>query len=986
MGPAVSCCSPSPVLALGDQSALVKCSSPHHLQMALLNVRSLRNKTFLVNDIITSHKLNCIFLIETWLDSSGNYELLEASPSDFSFAHCSRSHQKGGGVAALFSHVLPCKTVSFGTFSAFEYLALRQSNNFLIVTVYHPPQYRAGFISEFGDFLSNIVTRYDCILISGDFNIHVDNMADSFAIQFTDLLTSFEFIQHISAPTHSHGHTLDLVISKGLEISINGTLDVGFSDHLCIFFSVSWPTTRYVSGVKTLLRRRIREDTSDRFIITFNAARSCDLSQVSVMPTPISPMGSVCDSAVSPCCDTLVNSFNSSVTCIMDSIAPLQIKTILGKRRSPWRTSQNISTFKRTCRFYERKWRKSKLQADFVNYKNHILMYNGELKKARRQYFSQIIAENSNNSKILFNTIDKLINPPLTIPTELHSVEKCNEFATFFSEKILTIRSNIKIPSHTDASYLFPSRSLLVSSACLPSFTPIHQGELGEIVQQLGSATCSLDPLPTKLLKQVFSCLASDILNIVNTSLLSGTFPSCLKHALVTPLLKKHTLDPLACESYRPISNLPFLCKILEKVVYKQLYSYLSHNTLFDAYQSGFRVNHSTETALVRVINDFKIATDNHKVSVLVLLDLSAAFDTVDHTILIQRLQDLIGIRGTALAWISSYLNGRSFSVTINNFCSDTMDISYGVPQGSILGPLLFNLYMLPLGSIIRRHNISYHSYADDTQLYISFSPDDPSPVNDLISCISDIKNWMAQNFLLLNDSKTEILVVGPKARREHLCTFFTPLLVKPCGDVRNLGVTLDSDLNFEKHISLITKTAFYHLRNISKVRSLLSFQDSEKLVHAFIFSRLDYCNSLYAGLTKQAFNKLQLIQNAAARILTRTSKFDHITPILKSLHWLPVKQRIQFKILLITFKAVNGLAPTYISDIIPHYHPTRFLRSSSQSLLSVPRINTNTAHGAFSYCAPTLWNSLPLELRSAQSTPSFKKALKTYLFSQAFG
>lgn len=145
--------------------------------------------------------------------------------------------------------------------------------------------------------------------------------------------------------------------------------------------------------------------------------------------------------------------------------------------------------------------------------------------------------------------------------------------------------------------------------------------------------------------------------------------------------------------------------------------SYLSQNAIFDPFQSGFRVNHSTETALVRVVNDLRIATDNQKMSVLVLLDLSAAFDTVDHTILLHRLEHLIGIQGTALAWISSYLSGRSFTVSIDNFVSDAKPILYGVPQGSILGPLLFNLYMLPLGSIIRQHNISYHSYADDTQL-----------------------------------------------------------------------------------------------------------------------------------------------------------------------------------------------------------------------------------------------------------------------------
>ena len=237
----------------------------------------------------------------------------------------------------------------------------------------------------------------------------------------------------------------------------------------------------------------------------------------------------------------------------------------------------------------------------------------------------------------------------------------------------------------------------------------------------------------------------------------------------------------------------------------------------------------------------------------------------------------------------------------------------------------------------------------------------------------------------MLNDAKTNILVVGPKALRNHFQPILTSLLAKPCENVKNLGVTLDADLNFQKHISNITKTAFYHLRNISKVRGFLSLQDSEKLVHAFISSRLDYCNALYNGLTKQMLNTLQLIQNAAARIVTRTSKCNHITPVLKSLHWLPVKQRIEFKILLLVYKSLNGLAPPYISDLIYFYDPVRCLRSSSKCLLTNPRINTNAAHGAFSYCAPTLWNSLPLELRSSQSVLSFKKGIQTFLFSSAF-
>ena len=336
------------------------------------------------------------------------------------------------------------------------------------------------------------------------------------------------------------------------------------------------------------------------------------------------------------------------------------------------------------------------------------------------------------------------------------------------------------------------------------------------------------------------------------------------------------------------------------------------------------------------------INTDNHKVSILVLLDLSAAFDTVDHKILLQHLEQHLGLRGTILDWFSSYLNNRSFSVEIGHYKSDSVYINYGVPQGSILGPLLFNFYMLPLGSIIQKYNISHHSYADDTQLYIAVSADCISPLHDLIQCIPDIINWMATNFLKLNEEKTEILLVGPTSLRQRILPFLTPLLVKPCEHAKNLGVILDADLNFQKQITNITRTAFYHLKNLAKIRCFLSVSDSEKLVHAFISSRLDYCNALFAGLTKQALHKLQLIQNAAARVLTKTKKYEHITPILTSLHWLPVKQRIDFKILLTVFKSMNGLAPYYIDDMLTEYRPGKTLRSSKKSFSLYPESTLN--------------------------------------------
>lgn len=203
---------------------------------------------------------------------------------------------------------------------------------------------------------------------------------------------------------------------------------------------------------------------------------------------------------------------------------------------------------------------------------------------------------------------------------------------------------------------------------------------------------------------------------------------------------------------------------------------------------------------------------------------------------------------------------------------------------------------------------------------------------------------------------------------------------------MRNLGVIFDSSLLFNKQISAVVKSSFYQLRQIAKIKSLLSPSNLEIVIHSFITSRLDYCNSLYSGLPQNALSRLQLVQNAAARLLLGLRKRDHITPALRNLHWLPVKFRVDFKILMFVYKALSGLAPKYISDLLHPYSPTRALRSSDQLLLTVPRCRYKSkGDHAFSVRGPKLWNSLPLYVRSSSSLAIFKSSLKTYLFSVAF-
>lgn len=373
----------------------------------------------------------------------------------------------------------------------------------------------------------------------------------------------------------------------------------------------------------------------------------------------------------------------------------------------------------------------------------------------------------------------------------------------------------------------------------LETFQPIDHASLSETVQNSKSTTCCLDMMPTSLLKSVFNCVSMDVLQIVNASLLSGKFPRALKTAVIKPLLKKPSLDASVISNYRPISNLTFLSKIIERVVYQQIHSLLTQNNLFNTFQSGFRPHHSTETALIKVVNDILLNTDSSKTSVLVLLDLSAAFDTVDHNLLLDRLEKWVGLSGTVLNWFRSYLEDRDFFVSLSSHESERTKMTCGVPQGSILGPLLFNIYMLPLAQLIEYHNISYHSYADDTQLYISVSPHDSTPLHSLSDCIQQVNQWMSQNFLQLNAEKTEVIVFGPKNTRLEVCSQLNSMTLKATDQARNLGVVMDSDLNFNSHIKTITKSAYFHLKNIARIKGFLSKQDMEKLVQAFILSRL---------------------------------------------------------------------------------------------------------------------------------------------------
>ena len=426
-------------------------------------------------------------------------------------------------------------------------------------------------------------------------------------------------------------------------------------------------------------------------------------------------------------------------------------------------------------------------------------------------------------------------------------------------------------------------------------------------------------------------------------------------------------------------------------MIESRLEEHLLTNTLHDPSQSAYRAGHSTETALVRVHHDIASALDKNRCVVLLMLDLSAAFDVIDHNILETRLEYAFGITGSALKWLLSYLRDRTQRIAVGSTHSKVFRLKCGVPQGSVLGPKLYCIFSKPNAEICRRHNMSYQCYADDTQIYLVFEPLDnwENTSKRIEDCLSDISSWMCVNMLKLNEDKTELMLFAPKHRVKDLknchLTFKGNIITSPdC--IKNLGIHFDKTLSMHQQVSSVSRSCFYQIRNIGRIRPYINEDACKTLVNSLVISRLDYGNAMLYGLPACVIQRLQRVQNTAARVVTRKKKHEHITPILKSLHWLPVQYRAQYKILLYVFKSIKQDAPLYLSELINVYRPSRSLRSANNLTLVTPKVRTKTyGNRRFDHAAATLWNALPKELHNAKTVTIFKKNLKTHLFRLAF-
>jgi len=679
--------------------------------------------------------------------------------------------------------------------------------------------------------------------------------------------------------------------------------------------------------------------------------------------------------------DDYIEQFNESITKVLDVVAPMRsITNRRGRKKSPW-LSEAADKTKRERRHHERKWKRTKLESDRVAYRAACRSANTLIMESRKNFFSTVIAEASTNLRTLWKTVNSILHPVVGAGAPSLS---SNTLADFFVNKVSKTVQTIR--TRLDSLGISRTPDRLYHGMQFDKMKPVSVTEVLKLISAMPNKTSPQDLLPTNILKACADFLSPFIANMANLSFDTGTFPDCFKEAQVTPILKKQGLDVGDPANYRPISNLHTLSKLLERLFLARLQPHLGSTGRMDPYQSAYRMRCSTETALLKVASDLCDGMDRGQVSILVTLDISAAFDTIDTSILLERMEVYFGVAGRALQWLSSYLTHRRQCVGVDGVLSPVAILLSGVPQGSVLGPVLFSAFIAPLADVIDSFHILHHQYADDTNLYHSFSASDQQGcLNSVSDCLNSVNNWFLTNGLLVNPSKSDSIFIGTSVqtgKMEGSGVVMDAVQIPLSETVKSLGVVLDQRLTFERHVRIVCRTCNFHIKSLRALRPSLDTNTAETIGRSIVMSRLDYCNSLLAFTSKQNVHRLQIVQNQLARLVSGSDYRQSATPILSSLHWLPVQQRIKYKIVTMVFKSRINLLPEYLSRSLTTFTSSRPIRSVMQNTYVVPRVKLEAAKHSFSYAGAKLWNNLPNDLRSKTSFQEFRRLLKTHYFN----
>lgn len=904
-------------------------------------------------EICESGIFDVITVSETWLRPHINSA--DVSIHGFSLFRCDRIDRDGGGVAVYVKSSLKVELLdlSDGKSGGPEFLFLSVGSGLdtcLVVVVYRPP--KVAFGNELEAALARRVPDFKYVVVSGDFNTDF-NPGFSPDKRYLSRLFSTQNLNlvpfnstHVSFGAHTW---LDLIlVSSSTTVLNSGQMSVpGISKHDLIYVVCSLCVPR----------------TPPR-LVTFRDFKSFDINLFHEDLRKVD-WGAVLKSSD---INKVVEDFSSKYLEICDVHAPVRTVRVT-RPPAPWMNDEiKLAQKMRDVAYQAYKISKCPIDGRIFRAKrNKVKLL---IRNAKFNYNNSLFRDDMTSAEFWKNArLTGMIPsvPPTPVKYDLNDLNRHFVGHTTFDTGVLrdTASHYSSLPPVSEAQF---------------DFSPVTCDEVREAIASINQSSKGTDGISAALLSHGLDVVLPIVTRIFNRSLGDGVFPDSWKIAIIRPIPK--TKAPSSVSEYRPISLLCALSKALERLVYNQFMKFLENNDLLDPFQSGFRKRHGTVSALLKVTDDFRRAMDRRMVSFWVHFDFSKAFDLVNHKILLAKLKHL-NLHDVALKWFSSYLQGRGqFVVDISGNKSDILACLVGVPQGSVLGPLLFCLYIRDIADSL--HWCKYHLYADDLQIYCSFGTDEiERGISWLNEDIERLLAWAIRHGLVINAKKTQAMLVGyPRLLNLVDKTRLSPILVGgtslPLRDsVCSLGVVFNSSLTWESQVAAVSRKAVGLVQRLNTFKAEVPRRVRSVLVRALVFPVLEYGCLLLTDLPGVLVTKLQRVQNSCIRYVFDLKRDVHVTPYYERLGWLKFLPRMRLLLLCCVLKILKSREPRYLADNF------QFLSTSSRSsnLLMIPSNRTHAYNKSFVIESSRLWNKLPANLRNTElSVAVFREAAKGLL------
>ena len=952
------------------------------------NIRSLNKHSSEIENYLSS--LNQHFDVygfsETWFRSEDDASLVDFD--DYSVENCIREDRRGGGVSLFIKSELNYTNRPDLSINCLDcdslFIETTQNSIKTIIGIVYKPEYVVfnDFIDQLNSVLNTISSEKKNCYIMGDFNLNLlAHNSNSKISDFINLFYSHGFVPCIDRPTrikyNKNGQLsatlIDNIFTNDILSNINsGVLITDISDHFPTFMKQHNPLHNTQTSTTPPTQSRCFKHDNIKGLI--NALNITDWEQVTSIHDP----------------EKAYNIFDNKMSNLLDIHCPMKTKKRSKRKtpRKPWVTNGLIKSLHTKDKLYKAYLNKPtpENKIKYTKYRNSL---NHLLRQSKKSYITAKINNNKDNTKTMWTTINNLLGrnkkdkiPDYFINANGDKVSDNKLIAENFNQFFANIGTKLaKLIPEPSNDFIPPSTIHSVPNSLF--LHPTSANELIKLTTKLKNSNSSgNDDISNNLLKQIINPIANVLVHIFNSSFSHGTVPSLLKHANVTPIFKagdKHNFT-----NYRPISILPSISKLLEKVVYSRIYNFISYHNILTDQQFGFRPKRSTLMA----INDLycKIASnlDQKLHTVGIFLDLSKAFDTINHSILLDKLTNY-GIRGLTNDWLKSYLCDRQQRVLFNNTLSSPETVSCGVPQGSILGPLLFLLYINDLPSCTSIPH--FVLFADDTN--ILFSHQDPKALETQVNNeLKHISNWFKLNKLSLNIKKTNFMIFKNKHSNKppiKLKIKIDNTELQEVETTKFLGLLIDHNLSWHSHTQHISKILSKLNGVIRKVRPFLPQETLHTLYNSLILPYLSYGTMIWADPNNSNTDSIFLLQKRIIRSCTNSLWLAHTDPLFTQLHTLKIYDIYKLQLAIFMFQYHHKLLPTnlintdFFNTYIPnHNYNTRLTIASNV----IKPTNTVLASNTSQSQGPILWQNLPAHLKSMVSLPSFKYQLKKAIIS----